>query len=590
MEIKEVLAMYDVRGIQKYIYRTLKLKDAMGASVLIEDIITNALEYACRKLNIEKCNFRWFDEKGVKDYEGYENEDVTVLYIGGGNAFVRFKSKELCIKVNRYMSKYVIEQTYSLQLAVAIIDITGNYQEDYKKIYQEMNRVKSDMTDSKPLSALPIMETELRTGFPAIDLSKYKNKIDGVRAESNVSKETYLKILKKNNEIEEDEIDKLLDSYARRGEDSRIAVVHIDGNNMGLRIRKLIEGMTDYKEAVKEMRKISYNIKNSYIDTFEEMKKHFESLNEKSDKVKRFVRKIIVAGDDITYVCNAYIALDTVKYFCDKISKLTMNKGKDQINTKVNDINEYGFTVCAGVAFIRSHFPFNVGYEVAEACCDCAKDMAKDEKNKAYYCVDENGKCIDITFEEYKSGLEKAANINDKSNNNKTRYFEKTGNFVDFQICKNVQCQDLDQVRENEYITASGENLLLRPYYIEMEDIKGSNKLNEINGNKENTFSVLKKNVAYFSNEGIIGKSKNMPRSMAKDIRNKYSLGEQQIQLLASFLDSRNWKLPDGGKCNGNMYIVQDNGSKIAKWYDSLEIMDYCLIEGGEGDEKEIKD
>lgn len=195
MEEKEVLAMYDVRGIQKYIYRTLKLKDAMGASILIEDIIMKALKYACKKLQIKKCNLEWFDENGPKDYD--ENEDVTVLYIGGGNAFVRFKRRKLCTDINRQMSKYVIEQTYSLQLAVAIVDISGDYQIDYQEIYKEMNRVKSDMTDSKPLSALPIMEIELKTGFPAIDVSEYKEKIDKVRVESNVSKETYLKILKK---------------------------------------------------------------------------------------------------------------------------------------------------------------------------------------------------------------------------------------------------------------------------------------------------------------------------------------------------------------------------------------------------------
>lgn len=587
MEEKEVLAMYDVRGIQKYIYRTLKLKDAMGASILIEDIIMKALKYACKKLQIKKCNLEWFDENGPKDYE--ENEDVTVLYIGGGNAFVRFKRRKLCTDINRQMSKYVIEQTYSLQLAVAIVDISGDYQIDYQEIYKEMNRVKSDMTDSKPLSALPIMEIELKTGFPAIDVSEYKEKIDKVRVESNVSKETYLKILKKNKKVEEDDIDKLLDSYARRGEDSRIAVVHIDGNNMGLRIRKLIEGMTEYKDAVKEMRKISYNIKNSYLDTFEEMKKHFEDLNTRNDKVKRFVRKVIVAGDDITYVCNAYIAFDTVKYFCDKISRLTMNKGKDELNINENDINEYGFTVCAGVAFIRSHFPFNVGYKVAEACCDSAKDMAKNDKNKAYFSIDENGNCRDIDLKEYEEGMKEVVETGNSGTDKKVRYFEKTGNFVDFQICKNIQCQDLEQIRKDEYITASGENLLVRPYYIEMEKLKGSTKLNEINGNKESTFSVLKKNIQYFSNEGIVEKKKNMPRSMSKDIRNKYSLGEQQVQLFAAFLDSRAWKLPDGGSCKDNMYIVQDNGQKIAKWYDALEIMDYCSIKGGEGNDKKNK-
>ena len=36
----KVLVMYDVRGIQNYIFRTTKLKDAIGASVLVENIFS----------------------------------------------------------------------------------------------------------------------------------------------------------------------------------------------------------------------------------------------------------------------------------------------------------------------------------------------------------------------------------------------------------------------------------------------------------------------------------------------------------------------------------------------------------------------
>ena len=39
----KVLAMYDIRGIQDYIYRTPHIKDAMGASLIIEDILKDAL-------------------------------------------------------------------------------------------------------------------------------------------------------------------------------------------------------------------------------------------------------------------------------------------------------------------------------------------------------------------------------------------------------------------------------------------------------------------------------------------------------------------------------------------------------------------
>lgn len=94
-----VMAMYDVRGIQKYIYSTSKLKDAMGASQLIENIITDALGEACKKSGVKDVVLLWDNEKEVLTYDA-EKHDVEVLYIGGGNAYVIFRDRELCKKIN----------------------------------------------------------------------------------------------------------------------------------------------------------------------------------------------------------------------------------------------------------------------------------------------------------------------------------------------------------------------------------------------------------------------------------------------------------------------------------------------------------
>ena len=40
LQEKEVLAMYDVRGIQGYIFKSNVAKEIIGASVLVEKIIT----------------------------------------------------------------------------------------------------------------------------------------------------------------------------------------------------------------------------------------------------------------------------------------------------------------------------------------------------------------------------------------------------------------------------------------------------------------------------------------------------------------------------------------------------------------------
>ena len=527
------LAMYDVRGIQDYIYKTAKVQDAIGASAIVEDIISEALKEAVEKEELSY-DLEWYDEKGVLPYDVSKasDTDVQVLYIGGGNAFVSFQDEDICQRVNHRMSRYVLEKTYSLQLAIAVTDQTENYADDYKRIFDEMVRVKANMEVSKPFGALPVMDVEIKTGLPACPVEKK----DGDKA-IGTSRETYLKKAKEDQVRDLIQRAKIFDNYVEsKGVDSTLAVVHIDGNNMGLRIRKLIGTTEDYETAVNKMREISYCINHSYKSVYEQMENHFNRYAGKGDgKKKQYnVLKILTAGDDITYVCKGKYALSTVEYFCGEIGKKTMNGG-----TNEKDINLYGFSVCAGVAYIGSHFPFSVGYEVAEACCDSAKDMAKKPENMLP--VDQDGKEITNVDGTAKAGVS-----------------YKIGNWVDFQICKNIHTGDLDKTRKLEYVTSHNEKLLIRPY--ELPLLKLESREGAIN-----RYEDLKKNIKYFQDD------KNIPHSRAKKLRNLYSSGQEVVNEFAAFLDSRGWKMPDG---TVDMYTKGNQ----ALWYDALELFD-CFEE-----------
>ena len=130
----KVLAMYDIRGIQDYIYRTPHIKDAMGASLIIEDILKNALREACKNLKLkpEETDLEWEkgeEEEEVKPFKMSEKA-VQVLYIGGGNAYVIYNGNDLYRNINKIMSKYIIEHTYSLQLAGVGVKGTDTYEND----------------------------------------------------------------------------------------------------------------------------------------------------------------------------------------------------------------------------------------------------------------------------------------------------------------------------------------------------------------------------------------------------------------------------------------------------------------------------
>ncbi|MDO5423024.1 MAG: hypothetical protein Q4F41_04795 [Eubacteriales bacterium] len=550
----KVLAMYDVRGIQEYIFRTAKVKDAIGASAIVEDIIQEALENAVNKLGISQdADLKWCTETGVMEYRTSEKK-VQVLYIGGGNAYIICESRELCLQMNQLMAKYTMEQTYSLQLAAAWVYVNGNYQKDYQELLDKMARVKENMVVSKPLGALPVMRIEVKTGYPAVrwgdpygnegkntaktgDFDITENNVQALGTESLLKK-------KKGNKAREGigKQIKILDSYVtKKGVDSTIAVVHIDGNNMGLRIREQINGLEDYETAVNRMRSISFAINSSYKNTFEKMKSYFNreagKRKEYAEKeTENFVLKILTAGDDITYVCNGKIALATVEYFCREISRHTMT-GK----TDAESIRKYGFSVCAGIALIGSHFPFHVGYDVAEECCSQAKKCAKQAK--------------------YKDG-------------------DRIGNWVDFQICKNIQARDLKEMRRREYVTSHGENLLRRPYLISTEtDGIIREQCKEGGGQLLDDF---KKAILYFQDD--LEEGNQLPRSFAKKLRDLYPQGAMRVNQFQVFLESRGWAMPDG---SDELYLKDEEGRMTAKWFDALEMMDDYIDldqmeEGGE--------
>lgn len=507
---KKVLAMYDVRGIQDYIFRTNYVKEIIGASAIVENIILDGIKDMLsnnQKWDKDSFLLEWENEF-KKDESIISNTDIQmqVLFIGGGNAYVLYREGSICQEVNRYLSEYILKRTYSLQLAVAVVEYTGNYMGDYRKINKEMQDVKARMTKSMPLGALPFMAADTATGYP---LTKHH---DG----RYLSEESYWKRRKYEESFHED-AEKILDNMVtQKGDSSLLAVVHIDGNNMGKRIRTIMEDKKDYSDAVRAMRKISLNIRDGFGEAFGEMSDYID--RELSDRIKadrkgKLYRKLILAGDDVTFICNAFAAIDAVSVFLKSVGKRKMYEEEGLTEEKNHE--KYGLSACGGISYFNSHFPFSDAYEVAEACCGNAKKRAKLE-----CCRDSAG---------------------------------NTGSFLDWQLCVHISAADLENYRDKHYVTAeNGTSMLARPYYVENPILDAFSDMNE--KNKEYNLERLSRTVESFQN--------NMPRSHAKELRDNCASGEQAVGRYVTFLKSRKIPLPETDReC----------------WYDALEIMDLCL-------------
>jgi len=359
------------------------------------------------------------------------------------------------------------------------------------------------------MGAFPFMVTDTATGYP---LTEYD-----YSAQEYISTEAKLK---RNYMSKDDNAEKILDNMVtQKGDNSTLAVVHMDGNNMGKRIKEIMEKKTDYADAIRTMRKISKTIKYEYIDCFEKMCEAIDGISAKvkENAVGKLYRKVIVAGDDITFICNAKVAIYAVKKFLENVTTKLMYH--DDALSEEENCKKYAMSACAGIAFCYSHFPFSDAYEVAEACCSNAKKVAKYADNRA--------------------GGQAEGMI---------------GCYFDYQMCSHIKAADLEAYRQRQYrMIDTGRLMIARPYYVFAPSFEGTFDLNKRNEDKDVT-NVLFENLKVF-------KEADATRSKYKNLRNAFSKGMGAVDAEIVFLESRDVKLPK---------------TEPATWYDALEIMDYC--------------
>ena len=523
---QQVLAMYDVRGIQSYIFKSNAAKEIVGASALVEKIITEGLQAYVRMQENGAAGEKSAEQKTAKAWSRYmtdwtrddpnaflENPEVEmqIMFIGGGNAYVLFRHGSECAKVNRFLAKYLLDRTYSLNLAVAVVKRTESYADDYESINNRLREIKASMPLNMPIGALPFMAADSITGAPLTHKDRDGNYYS---TEASLKRAAFPK--------QEDE--KIFDNMVtEKGSSSTLAVFHIDGNSMGNTIKTKMEGKTNYGEAVKEMRNLSKQISGTFRQTVDEMRAYMDSLTPKIRDTKdhKLYREIIVAGDDITFVCNAKLAIPAVKFFLENISK----KGE--------------FSACGGIAFFNSHFPFSDAYQIAEACCESAKKRAKQAECK---------------------GTD-----------------NKIGNFLDYQICTNIRASELDAYRDRHYMV-DGKSFIFRPYYVPFEEDKWN-----MNG-KNDCYNISK--LIYWLNyfaQGEKSQEEPMARSKAKKLRDTIPMGVDEINSEISFLESRGYAEPKKAVEEVKKTAGGNDREAVMKeaaiWYDALEIMDWLIKE-----------
>lgn len=551
-----IVSLYDVRGIQSFVYDSTKLKEIVGASFMVQDALTKWLMKAIESVVPDPVSrVTDWQAAGGLSIGRLPSVCVEVVYCGGGNAMVLCadgqdgrSAKALAVEIARDVSKRALELTLGkLSIAVAhrSTDLS-DFQTDRDLLQRDVARVKSSKSGALPLLGVGITAEGATDGLPAVamhdglGLSKpavekrrlfddTADRFSDLLPHEDDSKTVYRMQL---------DIDKL---WQMRGE-NHVAVVHIDGNSTGDLIKGIVDGK-EYGVAVPAMRSLSTQICNVYSRAFrsavtrlvrpvlsdKDLRNRFAITETRAMGDKTLlalpVRMVVFAGDDVTFICNGKLALVLTQYFLESLDleSFSVNVGGQQ--------KQIHLSACAGVAIVKSHYPYRRAYELTEQLCASAKHKAKALARRG-----------------------------------------DPGSWIDFHIVYSGLAMDLEDLRRSfydvPYLTKAGSidesagmapfeqhNLLWRPLKVASQ------------GETPYTWKEIDRIIAEFS---------SWPRSRLKELRSAMVEGHEAARLVIKEASSRGLELPSmpslAVPAEDNALFTVENQSP---YFDTLELLDF---------------
>ena len=401
--------LLDTRSIQKYVFSCNELKTNVGASYIVDRIFT---ELMCKNVlpNLfyqENLDTNWEKNKEIKMLQD-DKLQCEVVYVGGGNMLLLVRmadedqTQAKCKEIVKAWSKDILLSAPGLHTGAAIgsIDIRKDFFKDsldvlYKKLKQNQNNI------------LPNVDLPYTGLTKECDISgKTADKWDQSRGEDKkrmVAAEVKAKIVAyevADAELQEKYESILKNEYCFANEfkkigykegESYLSVIHIDGNNMGVKF----SNCDDAQERKALSLKVQHNVETAFasllqsiVDEYDDYAAYLD-MSRMQENNKKFlpIRPIIIGGDDVTFVCPGRLGVEYAKRFMEAMAKLplltTEQHGKMEKALKETAGPDkklsQGLSCCAGVAIVGAKYPFFRAYELAEQLCGAAKKNSRQD-------------------------------------------------------------------------------------------------------------------------------------------------------------------------------------------------------------------
>ncbi len=460
------LVVVDTTQIQAYIFGSNRLAENIGASWLVKQA-TGAWALEAVKGVAPHHNIRDAQTGQLDDAVRIENDgvDAEAIYAAGGNVLALFAAESMARGFIRTLSRKVLLEAPGLQLLFALEHFDWDAKpaqlfDTVQKAFQSLEVQKNTRPRDASLLGLGVTMACQSTGLPANAIHKYDGEEARPASAEILAKMSSADASHKNLRStfqdaigSEYDFPREFDELGRSaGEQSYIAVVHADGDGLGQRMIKIgrankednrtyIDAVRGFSQAVaraseKAMKDTLDTLTRPAVIISDEDDRHKERRSivrhvqsERINVAARITlkcggnrwylpfRPLVYGGDDTTFVCDGRIGVALA------VEYLTQFRHHAEIELS------HTTSASAGVAIVKSHYPFARAYDLAEELCKNAKRYRAQEKERT-----------------------KAAQ----------------GSYLDWHFATSGLSGDIKEIREREYNTKHG-RLCLRPLKLDVD-------------------------------------------------------------------------------------------------------------------------
>ena len=386
MRYKAIL--FDTRSIQSYIFAGNRLKTNIGASYLVERVFDDVLLPVVRDvLGADALDAKTWTDVEEPRWDAM-SAAARVGYIGGGNALLIFRAEtadETLRTIVSTFTKQLLVRIPGLRTGAAIgqldLGADGSFAGE-QNLTALVHALKNGQNTVFPLVSLPCPgltldcreSGETANAWDAEERRFYAWEVEmKLRADRRDGREAPAEaelMAKLASVLSAGEQEVLQRDYAfpmefsdlgQRETENDIAVVHIDGNNMGRKFQNC-NTLTERKNMSRAIRRKTIAafgaLVQKIIGSFAVCRSELSIAYDREGRSFLPVRPLVLGGDDMTFVCAAKVAVPYARFIMERLM-------------------EDGIASCGGITIMKTSYPFFRAYEMAEDLCGAAKDRMR---------------------------------------------------------------------------------------------------------------------------------------------------------------------------------------------------------------------